>query len=94
MPGYGAVSRRKVKFAPGFRHPSDDCTTLSVNPAVKGYLFRIRERVGSERKNESDGFSLSSAVPKIQWISNIPAPSPYHAYTAIRVWDTFFLDTR
>ena len=76
MIGNGAVSRRKVKFAPGFRHPSDDCTTLSVNPALKGYLFRIREGVSSERRNESDGFSLSSAVPKIQWVSNTHLPHP------------------
>ena len=31
----------------------------SVNPAVNGYLFRIRK--------ERDGLCLSSAVPKIQW---------------------------
>ena len=40
--GYGAESRRKVvslRQAP----PCDDWKTLSVNPAVNGYLFRIRE---------------------------------------------------
>ena len=38
--GYGAESRRKgVRSSPRFPHPSDDWKTLSVNPAVNGYLF-------------------------------------------------------
>ena len=40
--GYGAESRRKVvSLRLGF--PCDDWKTLCVNPAVNGYLFRIRE---------------------------------------------------
>ena len=35
---YGAESRRKVASS-----PRDDWKTLSVDPAVNGYLFRIRE---------------------------------------------------
>ena len=40
--GYGAESRRK--FVSSRRALScDDWKILSVNPAVNGYLFRIRE---------------------------------------------------
>ena len=31
------------EIMPRFRHPSDDWKTLSVDPAVNGYLFQIRE---------------------------------------------------
>ena len=37
---YGAESRRKVVSSSS---PCNDRKTLSVNPAVNGYLFRIRE---------------------------------------------------
>ena len=56
----------------------EDWKTLSVNPAVNGYLFPI-----SEGSKEREGLNLSSAVPKIQWDSN---PT---ALTAIRLWETF-----
>ena len=40
--GYGAESRRKAGVR-GSASPCGDWKTLSVNPAVNGYLFRIRE---------------------------------------------------
>ena len=54
--GYGAE---------GWALPCDHWKTLSVNPAINGYLFRIRE------------VHLSSAVPKIQWDSNTHCPYGY-----------------
>ena len=48
--------------------------TLSVNLAVNGYLFRIREEWGSERRG---WLRRSSAVPKIQWGSNRHCPYGY-----------------
>ena len=40
--GYGAESRRKA-WIRGWASPCGDWKTLSVNPAVNGYLFQIRE---------------------------------------------------
>ena len=40
--GYGAESCRKMRVR-GSASPCGDWKTLSVNPAVNGYLFRIRE---------------------------------------------------
>ena len=39
---YDAESRRKV-VSSRLDSPCDDWKTLSVNPAVNGYLFRIKE---------------------------------------------------
>ena len=39
---YGAESRRKV-VSSRLGSPCDDWKTLSVDPAVNGYFFRIRE---------------------------------------------------
>ena len=39
---YGAESRRKA-LVRSWASPCDDWKTLSVNPAVNGYRFRIRE---------------------------------------------------
>ena len=39
---YGAESRRLARVR-GWALPCDDWKTLSVNPAVNGYLLRIRE---------------------------------------------------
>ena len=39
---YGAESRRIARVR-GSASPCGDWKTLSVNPAVNGYLFRIRE---------------------------------------------------
>ena len=39
---YGAESHRKV-VSSRLASPCDDWKTLSVNPALNGYLFRIRE---------------------------------------------------
>ena len=40
--GYGAESGR-IAWVRGSASPCGDWNTLSVNPAVNGYLFRIRE---------------------------------------------------
>ena len=40
--GCGTVSRHK-ECVRGSASPCSDWETLSVNPAVNGYLFRIRE---------------------------------------------------
>ena len=41
--GYGAESHQKVMRLCQVFYPSEDWKTLSVNPAVNGYLFGIRE---------------------------------------------------
>ena len=40
--GHGAESHRKARVR-GWAPHCDDWKTLSVNPAVNGYFFRIRE---------------------------------------------------
>ena len=58
----GSITVQKVAVRSrvrGFISPCDDWKTLSVNAAVNGYLFRIRE-------GQRDWLRLSSAVPKIQ----------------------------
>ena len=47
--GYGAESRR-VALVRGSASPCGDWKSLSVNPAVNGYLFRIREGEGSKTR--------------------------------------------
>ena len=39
--------------------------SLSLNPAVNGYLFSNQERLRQQK--ERDVLRFSSAVPKIQW---------------------------
>ena len=58
----------------GWAWPCDDLKTLSVNPAVNGYLFRIREGYGSERRGMGSAFN---PVPKKQWDSNPHCPYGY-----------------
>ena len=53
--GYGAESCRKAPVQ-GWALPCKDWKTLSVNPAVNGYLFRIRERKGSEKRGMGSAF--------------------------------------
>ena len=52
--GYATEKRQKVvRLCLPFRRledSSDDCKTLSVNPAVNRYLVRIRKGWGSERR--------------------------------------------
>ena len=60
---YGVESRRKVvssRLGYAMRRLEN-----SVNPAVNGYLFRIREGEGwaPRKARERDGLRLSSAVP-------------------------------
>ena len=55
--------------------------TFSVNPAVNGQLFRIREKI--RQRKEREWLRLSLAVPMIQWDSNPTTP------TAIRLWETY-----
>ena len=47
--GYGAESGHNAHDR-GWASPCDDWKTLSVNLAVNGYRFRIREGYGSERR--------------------------------------------
>ena len=72
------------EFKAGLRY--DYWKTFSVNPAVNGKLFRIREKI--RQRKERDWLRLSLAVPLIQWDSN---PT---ALTAIRLWETFTLTLR
>ena len=60
------LGRRKVVR---LRHPTTG--KVSVNQAVSGYQGRIGQR------KERDGLRLSSAVPKIQWVSNPHSPHGY-----------------
>ena len=41
--GYGAESRCKARAQPRSSSPCSDWKTPSVNPAVNGYLFQIRD---------------------------------------------------
>ena len=72
--GYGAESRRKARVR-GSASSCGDWKTLSVNPAVNGYLFRLRGMI--RQRKESDGLRLPSVVPKIQWGSNSNCPYGY-----------------
>ena len=68
--GYSAESRRKVeRLRPGFAiQRLENSLSLIFNPAVNRYIFESgKAKAGKER----DGLSLSSAVPKIQWASNL-----------------------
>ena len=58
-----------------------DWKTLSVNPAENGYLFRIREGQGSERRGMGSAFH--QLCPRYSGTLIPTAP------TAIRLWDTF-----
>ena len=78
--GYGAESRRKA-WVRGSASPCGDWKTLSVNPAVNGYLFRIREGYGSERKGTGSAFH--QLCPRYSGTLTPTAP------TAIRLWETF-----
>ena len=55
---YGTKSRRKVLSVGGWASLCKDWKTLSVHPAVNGYLFRIREGQGSERRGMGFAFHL------------------------------------
>ena len=59
----------------GWALPFENWKTLSVNPAVNGYLFFNSGRIRLQK--ERDGLCLSSAMPKIQWDSNPPLPYGY-----------------
>ena len=58
--------------------------TLSVNPAVNGYIFSNLRRVRQE-KETTDGLHLSFAVPRYSGALTLTSP------LAIRLWDTFYL---
>ena len=77
---YGAESRCKV-VSSSLASPSDDWKTLSVNPAVNGYLFRIRDGYGSERRGMGSAFHQLS--PRYSGTLTPTAPA------AIRLWETF-----
>ena len=53
--GCGAESRRKARVG-GWASPCDDWKPLSVNPAVNGYLCRIKEGYGSRRRGMGSAF--------------------------------------
>ena len=72
--GYGTESCHKA-CVQGWALPCDDWKTLSVNPAVNGYLFQIKGRIRQQK--ERDGLRLSSAMPKMQWDSNPHCPYGY-----------------
>ena len=38
--------------------PAGDCKTLSVNQTVTGFLFQIREGIGSERRGVTSAFHM------------------------------------
>ena len=61
-------------IASGFHHPFDDLKTL-CQPDSKWVPFSNQ---GSMRQpKDRGGLSLSSAVPKIQWVSNPHCPYGY-----------------
>ena len=73
---YDAESPEGREIAPGFRHPSDDWKTLSVSPAVNGYLFKS----GKDKAAKGEGFAQPFiSLPKIQWDSNPHCPNGYQA---------------
>ena len=76
---YGAESR-------GWASPCYDWKTLSVNPAVNGYLFRIREDKGRERRGMGSAFH--QLCPKYSGTLTPTAP------TAIRLWETFIFTSQ
>ena len=53
----------------------------SVNPALNGYLFQIREGLGTERRGMGSGFH--QLCPRYSGTLTPTAP------TAIRLWETF-----
>ena len=61
--------------------PGNDWKTLNANPAVNGYLFRIREGLGSERRGMGSAFH--QLCPR--YIGTLTPIAP----TAIRLWETF-----
>ena len=77
-------SQKGREFKAGLYY--DYWKTFSVNPAVNGDLFRIKEKI--RQRKERDWLRLSLAVPMIQWDSNSTA------HTAIRLWKTFTLTLR
>ena len=77
-------SRAPFEFEAGLHHAMTG--KLSVNPAVNGYLFQIREGQGSERRGLSSAFR--QLCPKY---SGTLTPT---ASTAIRVWEIFTFLTR
>ena len=44
------------QIRPRIHHPSDDWKALPVHSAVNGYLFRIREGLGTERRGMGSVF--------------------------------------
>ena len=74
---YGVESGRKIVISSsGFA--MGRLETLSVDPAVNGYLFRIREGLGSERRGIGSTFHQLCLC----WSLTPTAP------TAIRLWET------
>ena len=84
--GCGAESRRKARVR-GWASSYDDWKTLSVNPAVNGYLFELGKEKGSERRR---GMSCAfhHLCPRYRWTLNLTDP------TAIRLWETFTYNIR
>ena len=58
-----------------------DWKTLSVNPALNGYLFRIRAGYGSKRRGVGSAFH--QLCPRYSGTLTPTAP------TATRLWETF-----
>ena len=78
--GYSAESRR-IAWVRGSASPCGDWKTLSVNPAVNEYLFRIREGYGSERRGMGSAFH--QLCPRYSGTLTPTAPM------ANRLWETF-----
>ena len=56
---YGCIkSPEGLEIAPRFHHPSDNWKTLSVNPAVNGYLFKS----GKDKAVKGTGFSIKNRI--------------------------------
>ena len=74
----------KREFEAGLRRATTG--KLSVNPAVNGYLFRIRKGKGSERRGMGSAFH--QLCPRYSGTLTPTVPM------AIRLWETFTFTTR